>query len=246
MKTIKSTLLVAFMALFSAYSCAQSSKTTEKNRVLSRTFQVSNFTAINSETVGNIQITQSPNHSLRAEGDAILVENLEASVKNGKLILKTKDERLFKKRRNRNSKLTIYISMPQLQLVERDGVGNILIKGIMNAPSITISNEGVGNIEAENLISNSVKITSEGVGNIKLAGKCETLSIESEGVGNVRTERLLAKKATVQCEGVGNVHFYASEAMKIEAEGIGNVVYYGNPPIKNIDKEGLGKVKAAK
>lgn len=206
-------------------------------------FEVSEFTAIESSVIANIHIKQSPTVSVTAEGSEELLNILDVRMDNDKLIL-TMEDRHLKKNNKHSDKLLISISTPTLTRIDFDGVGNIEIEGTFSTPELTIDSEGVGNLTADRLDVGSIYISSQGVGNTTLGGKADKVEIQSEGVGNVNTAELTARSAVVTSQGVGNVSCYASEHLKVRSEGIGSVRYYGNPADKELNKEGLGKIKA--
>ncbi|HHV84785.1 MAG TPA: DUF2807 domain-containing protein [Petrimonas sp.] len=231
-------LLILSIVLFTNGACAQSNRITNKN------YNVTAFSALVSNTVGNIEFTQSPNYSVSAEGDEEMVNNLIVNVKDNKLNVSMKKDlkRMFGNRQS--GKLVIRISSPNLSLIESDGVGNLELKGRLDAPQFKIVSTGVGNINARDLASDNIDITSDGVGNIEMKGSATSVSVASKGVGNVKLENLKAARAKIESGGVGNVTCHATESVDINADGIGNVTYYGNPITKNIRKNGIGKVKS--
>lgn len=206
-------------------------------------FEVTEFTAIESSVVANIYIKQSPTVSVTAEGSEELLNILDVRMGNDKLIL-TMEDRHLRKNKGRSDKLSIYISTPTLTRIDFDGVGNIEIEGTFSTPELTIDSEGVGNLKADKIDAGSIYISSEGVGNTTLSGKADRMEIKSEGVGNVNASKLITRSTIVISEGVGNVSCHASEYLKVRSEGIGNVKYYGNPVEKELNKEGLGRIKA--
>lgn len=236
MKQLFSLTFISLMLVISSSSCAQTRQATDK-------FDVSDFTAIESSVVANIHIRQSSATNVTAEGSEELLNALDVRMDNGKLVLEMKEKNM-KRFGKRSDKLVISIATPTLSHIDSEGVGNIVIEGTFNTPSLIIESEGVGNLTAENLHSDEVKIESEGVGNITLSGTSGSINIRSEGVGNVIVDGLKAKRAIVSSQGVGNVSCHASEYLKIRSEGIGSVRYYGNPTEKELSKDGIGKIKA--
>ena len=231
------TLLIFSTFLFTNCVSAQSNRITNKN------FRVTPFSAIESNTVSNIEFTQSSSYSVRAEGNEEMINNLIVNVQNNKLVISKKKDlkRLFGNRRS--GKLIIRISSPNLSIIESNGVGNIELKGKQEVSQFKIVSNGVGNLNALNLNADNIDITSNGVGNIELKGSASSVSVLSDGVGNVKLENLKARHANIDSDGVGNVACYATESVDIHAGGIGNVTYYGNPKTKNINKGGIGKVR---
>jgi hypothetical protein len=231
--------LVSFISIcIIATSCALNAQ----QRISSKTFHVSAFEAIESNSVANIHFFQGPTTSLRAEGNKDLIDRLNVNVKNGKLIIEM-PKNTFKNNNLKNKKLDIYISSPTLNLIEMEGVGNFLFEKVFNAPKLEIVSNGVGNLKADNLNCGHIFICSHGVGNIDLAGKAKNMTISSDGVGNIKAKKLVAQHASVNLSGVGNVAFNCSKSMDVELSGVGNAIYYGNPQVKNVSKDGFGKIK---
>lgn len=235
-----SATLTLFTVLFTACISAGA-----QSRLVTDEFEVTEFTTIESSVVANIDIKQSSTVRVIAEGNEELLNLLDVRMENDKLIL-SMDKRFHNKFKNSTYKLNISISTPALVKIDHEGVGNIEIKDTFTTPELTIKSEGVGNFKAEKLNAGSIFITSEGVGNITLGGKADKIEIRSEGVGNVNTAELTAQNAIVTSQGVGNVNCHASEYLKARSEGIGSITYYGNPAKKELSKEGIGKIKAGK
>lgn len=232
-------MLASFISIcIIATSCALNAQ----QRITSKTFNVSTFEAIESNSVANIHFFQGPSTSLRAEGYKDLIDRLNVNVKNGKLIIEM-PKNTFKNNNLKNKKLDIYISSPTLNLIEMKGVGNFLFEKAFHSPKLEIVSEGVGNLKADNLNCGQIFIRSHGVGNIELAGKANDMIISSDGVGNIKAEKLVAQHVNLNSSGVGNVAFNCSESMDVELRGVGNAIYYGNPKEKNIIKDGVGKIK---
>lgn len=244
MKNLLLQLTIVSMLISTQAACANNNKNEKRPEQIEKNFPISGFNSIETELVGNIEILQSSETTLSANGDKDLVENLAVQVEGNKLKLTMKGESKYKKWNNRRPRLTIYISTPGLSKIKSEGVGNIRLMEKFDADKLIINSEGVGNISAQNLTGNELKIKSEGVGNISMKGTVNNLQIKTEGVGNIKTEELKAKHARVVSDGVGNVSCHASESVDIESNGIGNVTYYGNPQTKNIEKNGLGRVRA--
>lgn len=243
MKLRHITFILALAGAVTFFSCQATAQ--QSNVYKNVNYTIGNFNSISSNTIANIIVKQDNATALRVEGNERLINNLKIYVKNNILYINMKDERMHNRNfLKRNNKLSIYVTTPQLRSLSRAGVGNISLEGTFNAPNLTIKNEGVGNITSENLVANTLNVTSEGVGNITLKGRTNNLTIDNQSVGNVNAEGMIAKNAKVSSDGVGNVHFYASESMDVESDGVGNVTYYGNPKVKNIEKDGVGRVKA--
>lgn len=237
---VQNLLAIPFL-LLTQLSCA--SNHYEKEKSTERTYQVSSFEIINSEIVGNIEVSQAPVTSISAIGDQKLLDNLIVEVEDQKLKLSMKENLRNFNLKRKSAKLTVYISMPHLIKLESEGVGNIRLIGDIQSPELTIQSDGVGNISSDNLKSEYLQIESEGVGNILLHGSSNEMSIHSNGVGNINAHKMIANQVRIKSDGIGNIKCHAVESLDIESSGIGNVTYWGNPVTKNLNKNGIGKIK---
>lgn len=233
-KTLLSTILL--IVFITSCTLAQKREFTEKD------YPIQSFTSVEADIVGNIIYTQSSNTSVRVEGDKDLVDKLLVTADNEvlKLYFEGKQKNIGKK------KVTIYISSPVIEKINMEGVGNFKTEGDVQANSLVIDFEGVGNFEAKQLQCTNIKATYEGVGNLKLAGSTNFLELLSEGVGSVNTKELKAKKVVVKAGGVGSVKCYASEHIELDNNGVGSITYYGDPTVKSSNNSGIGKVRAGK
>ena len=231
LNTLLSTLLLVVITTSCTFA--------QKKEFTNKTYPIQSFTSVEFDAVGNIIYTQSNNVSVRAEGDKDMVDRLRVIEKNGEL----KIELDVKLRRKAKKNLTIYISSPVIENIEVDGVGNWTMKGLVKADNLVIDFEGVGNFEALELQTNSIKASCEGVGNLKLGGTTDLIEITSEGVGSINAQNLIAKHAVIRSSGVGSVKCYASESIDVTNNGVGSITYYGNPEVKNMNNSGIGKIK---
>ncbi len=237
MKKLK-VLLSALLLVVITTSCTLA----QKREFTNKTFPVPSFSSIKFDAVAKVIYTQSNKVSLRAEGDKEMVNNLDISVK--KNVLKIDHKRRFNSKNKKS--LTIYISSPTIEAIDVEGVGNWNLEGKIKADNLKIKFEGVGNFEALNLESQTIKADYKGVGNLTLGGSTEFIEIESEGVGSVNTQKLIAKNAVVRSSGVGSVKCYASDSIDLNNNGVGSLTYYGNPTVKNMNNSGVGKIKQGK
>ena len=113
-------LMIFSMLLVSQMACAGTNNQNADKDMVKKEFSVTAFSEIDSEIVGNIEVVQSPQTSVTAEGEERLVENLKIWVEEGELKLEMKDRLRFKKWKGSRPKLTVYISTPELSKVSSE------------------------------------------------------------------------------------------------------------------------------
>lgn len=241
-------LIIALLALIGLQTaCTQNRTETAQSQrgVITKNFNVGNFSAIETGIVGNIIFTQSNHTSVTAEGNEEMINRLIVKVEGDELKLSLKDNSKIKLR-NKKAKLTIKVSSPQLYNIKSDGVGSLFLEGIVKTNNLHIDSDGVGNITASQLECNQLTVKSNGVGNIRLKGKGRLAEYTSNGVGNIDTRDFIAEEVIVYLAGVGNVRCYASNNIELYSSGVGSIVYHGEPNIKTFEKNGVGSIKAGK
>jgi hypothetical protein len=233
-------LAIAVVLLTTSSRCMNFAKgiTPSKNRI-TRDFKIGNFDKLDITTVADVYYTQSTDGSVSLQicGSDNLVELVHVDVKDNTLIL------TMKKKNIRKADLIINISSPNLQRIESRGVGNFHIKDTIETASLTLRNEGVGNIKINNIQCRELDLQTEGVGNVHIQGKAEKVNLVSEGVGNINAANLESQSVTATSDGVGNISCYATQSIHAEANGVGNISYKGNPADKQLKKNGIGSIK---
>lgn len=234
MKNFKAILTTALLLVVGITSCTSS----YKREISELDYPIELFTSVKSDIVANIEYTQSDNVKVRVKGDKELVDNVEVSEQNGVLTLYS-----IKKLNTKGQKrVEVYISSPSLEKIDMSGVGNFVLDGDIEAETLTVNYEGVGNFEAMKLECNEIKARYRGVGNLILAGKTNLLEVISDGVGSVDTQDLKAKHVMVRANGVGSVKCYASESIDLSNSGVGSITYFGKPVVNNLTNSGIGKI----
>ena len=213
-----------------------------RKKMITRDYEIKNFTAIDANTVSNIHYTQATDgkSSLQISGPDNFVNLIQVSVKGNTLVL-TMD----KQKKIRNTKnLKITVSSPNLDRINFKGVGNINIENKLTTNTLDIESKGVGNIEIQDLSCQNLTVSSMGVGNVNLKGKAESANLYSKGVGDVEATNLEAIHVKASSHGVGNISCNAVESLDAAVRGVGSIHYKGSPVQKTFSKKGVGSIKS--
>ena len=122
-------IVIAVLAMTTIHTAYAQQRITTKN------YNVSNFSEIETDIVGNIIFTQSNRTSVSAEGDEDMINRLIVKVEGNELKLSMK-KNLKSTFRNRKAKLTVKVSSPNLYKIESDGVGNISLDGLVRTENL--------------------------------------------------------------------------------------------------------------
>lgn len=243
MKTSLKHLIGIFSLLFIATSCignAQDRITGSKNYI-TKDFKTKSFNTIESTLVGNITFNQSTDSSVSVKiyGSDNIIALTNVSVKGETLFLNMKKEIKIRKA----DRLKIIINSPYIKALYLKGVGNALLKGMIQTDKLTLGLEGVGNIEAKSIKCRSIEASTQGVGNIEIGGTASKADYQSDGVGNIEAYNLKADSVNASLNGVGGINCYADKSITANSGGVGSINYKGTPTQTQINKQGIGKIK---
>ena len=235
--TIKTFVLVSIFALL-LLSSVTSCKDSNSNSATSKSFEVSNFSMMDMEIVGEVFYEQSDSFYVKASGSTTLIEALKVSENNGKLSIVLKNKRKYS---GGKKELVIRIGSPRLEAISFKSIGTLHLKNHFEGDQLRIDNKGVGQIIIDDCNVNVFKLTSKSVGSIEVKGTANETNIHSEGIGKIDCSKFETNKATVVSRGVGDLSIYAKEVLDLDITGLGNVNYYGNPSEVKSNITGMGK-----
>lgn len=89
----------------------------------------------------------------------------------------------------------------------------------------------------------TLEVTIKGQGNVQLQGKTEVLKVSVLGSGNFQGKELHTHKGTLSISGTGNIEASVSEEVQAKITGYGNISIFGNPPQRDTNIKGSGKIE---
>lgn len=205
-----------------------------------RDFQVGTFDRLSLAGSQNVVVTVGGAPSVRAEGDAKLIERLEIRVEGGELRIGTKDKLSFGFHKDRRP-VTIYVTAPSLAAADLAGSGDIRIDKV-EGERFAASIAGSGDIDIASLKVGDAAFEVGGSGGIRAVGTAQTSSVSVAGSGDLHLDQLEVRRAKVSLVGSGDVHARAMETADVEIMGSGDVTIAG-PAKCNVSKMGSGDAR---
>lgn len=149
----------------------------------------------------------------------------------------------YKKNTNINTtkKMTVTVSVSNIEAISLGGSGNISSEDIIKADELSVNLGGSGNISLK-IDVDEVDSKIGGSGDINLTGNTNEFSGSIAGSGSIKAYKLIAKTANVNIAGSGSVRISAKDEIKAKIVGSGNVYYKGNPPRIDTKSVGSGSV----
>lgn len=203
-----------------------------------RSFQVGAFERISLEGAHDVVVTVGGAPSVRAEGDAEVLERLEVRVENGALKIGTERGNWSWRRRGH---ATVHVTVPSLTGAAIAGSGDMRIDRV-EAQRFAASIGGSGDMEIAALRAQRADFSIAGSGGIRASGQAEEADISIAGHGNMSLDGLQTRRADVSVAGSGDVAIHASESVDASILGSGDINVRGGARC-SVSKMGSGDVR---
>lgn len=178
---------------------------------------VSGFTAVTLQGMGEVIIDQNGSESLSITTDDNFLPYLETKVSGDTLFIRTTENVTF----TDISEMTFRITAAALDSVELSGAGSI---------------------QVNNLDTEQWQVTLPGAGSITVLGQTTEQMVELSGAGSYDAENLESQEATIRSSGAGAAVVRVSDRLDVTIDGLGNVEYIGDPVVTQ-EINGVGNVR---
>lgn len=187
-----------------------------------RTFQVGAFDRILLAGPPNVMVAVGGPPSIRAEGDAELVERLEIEVVNGELRIGLRPGTTYRSHGN----VVVHVTVPSLRAATISGPGDINIDRV-EGQAFAAAVSGPGDLDVRQLRVGNASFTLTGPGGIRAVGGAQRVSAAVSGPGDLRLAAFEAVDATVSLNGPGDVALRATGTAAVQLSGSGDVTIAG-------------------
>jgi hypothetical protein len=181
---------------------------------------IKNFDKIEASGAASIYYENSPTFALSVEGDAGEIKNIETTVKDNVLYIKTKGD--F------NHPFKIKVSGNNLKHIGLTGACYFNGSGEIKSDLLTIESTGASKIEMQ-LSAKSVKAKLTGASSANLTGTTQDLSCNITGASNLKAYDLKSVNTTVNASGASMAQVYASQKLHSASTGASSIKYKGEP-----------------
>ncbi|HEY4786453.1 MAG TPA: head GIN domain-containing protein [Bacteroidales bacterium] len=199
------------------------------------------FTGIDLSIAANIQLTQGTPQKFEIEGPACDLENTVTKV-NGSVLTIENDHNITWGKRD---KVTIYITVENIDKLSVAGSGDILAKNSLTTNDLRLDIAGSGSINIPDLKATTLKSSIAGSGSIEISGKdkAEKHKIHIAGSGDVKAKDFQTSQVEVSIAGSGSCYLNIIDRLKADIAGSGDIYYMGRPVIES-SLAGSGKIKS--
>jgi len=242
MKKVRNILTLAvFILAGSEFATAIPNSTTisNKNLLSDDERQVSGFSEIILSGRHNVYITMGNTESLRLEGDADEIDEIETKVENGALKIRNKKQ-MNTRSWNNTGKVNIYIQAKSLNNIVLSGSGNVEVKGKVKSTNLNTTLSGSGSISVNIEVENYNGVIS-GSGEIYAKGSATNARITIAGSGDFNGSGLRTSNTSAKVSGSGDISIIADKQLEALTSGSGDIRYSGNAVV-NSKKSGSGNI----
>jgi len=190
--------------------------------VETREFSYRDFDTLYFENIWDVVITESNNYSLSIRADKSLLDVLDIT-HDGSSVNFSYDK-FLRSDSGRNHNFKVYITMPELKVIEFTGMGNVELKDF-SIDQLDIINSGASNIEAENV-------------------SIEQLNLIIKGAANAELSNIDIKNCHLDISGAANIELNMTGGeLSGQVSGAASVVYGGSVSRESVSVSGIGSLE---
>jgi hypothetical protein len=179
--------------------------------------------------------------SVRAEGEADMLDRLEIVNDNGQLRIGLRNSAGGWFSWGHHRGIIVHVTLPALSGASIAGSGDMHIDRVQG-PAFAGAVTGSGDMNIAAVAADQASFTITGSGDITAAGHARQANASVIGSGDLRLAQLEAAAATLAVAGSGNIGIRATQTAAIDLHGSGDVTVAG-PAHCTISKSGSGDVR---
>ena len=185
----------------------------------------------------DVILEQGTEASIRmAAKDMKKLDKVEVTVENKQLKLTYHSDR--NKEWKDHPRIKVYLVYTELSEIEVEGKLVVESRSAIKTDHFKLDIEGYlkGGFE---VLAQSCDVDVEGYFRLGFAGQVENFDLAIEGMGKVKASEFITDNTNVKMEGMVSAYVHATQELTAKVEGMAKLGYMGDPPSKNINREGL-------
>lgn len=230
--------IVLPIVLIISFLTNRASAVSELTALDRRVFTFEDFDQLMLNGAFEVTIYQGEKEEIILEGPESLLEIIEVNQRGPKVIV---GDHPYKNKSLKKVHVQVYFK--NLREFEINGISRLECKTPISSDRLHLVCNGIRNVEFELNVDDFVA-TFDGIGSTYLSGNARSADIDCAGMGNFYASELRVGVLHFESAGIGKAEIYADKELYVDVSGIGTVRYAGDPEIKSISKDGIGKVRA--
>jgi hypothetical protein len=180
-----------------------------------------------------VYIEQGEAETLKIEAAADIIQRIETSVRDHRLVIRLRGSWLEKLTDLMTNELTrpkmiFHLEVRELKSLDVYGASYIHAP-FLDTGSLVINWRGAGDLVFDSISAQKLKVEQSGAGSMEIAGQVGLQIVNLSGVGRYDSSRLMTESTEVHVSGSSFARVHASETLKAVVRGVGVVEYAGDP-----------------
>jgi hypothetical protein len=225
MKTISSVyFLLLFPAVFALAGCGNLIGVNGNGNVKSEVRDVGSFDQLSVGGAFDVYLTQGDSESVRVEADENLLPLVETIVRNGRLVVRSRENI------GEAKELNVYITFKNLTEIEASGACEIEGKGQLTFGALTLNGSGASEVDLT-LTANRIEGEYSGASEVDLEGSADVCDFRLSGASELDAQELVVGQMSIDLSGASEAAVQVTQKLKVDASGASSVVYTGDPAV---------------
>lgn len=188
------------------------------------TRNVDQFTKISFRYPGKLYLKQGSPQKVELEGDKDVLKEIGTDVEGNRLII-GKEDNLFNWKWDDDDKITVYITVPDIEAVSVSGSGDVIGQTKINGKDFKFNVSGSGSLSLDVDANGDIEADVSGSGDIDLKGKCSEFESDVSGSGKVMLAMTITNTADLSVSGSGKIQASGtSDEVKANVSGSGKIL----------------------
>lgn len=188
------------------------------------TRKVENFTKIAFRVPGKLLLRQGSPAKVEIEGKSDVIREIETEVDGSRLVI-GKEGRWFDWDWDNDDKVTVYVTMPEIEGLSVSGSGDLIGQNKFTASNLDLNVSGSGSLQIEVDASGDLEADVSGSGDLEVKGKCRRFDSDVSGSGSVELALAIAENADFGISGSGKIMASGtSSSVKTAISGSGKLL----------------------
>ena len=254
MKKLNAILILSIAILMEgctfALASSKADKITPSRNYISKAFDINGFTAIRSNSIIDVEYTQSTGYS---KIEVTAPENLMqyVSISKSGSTLNIDCEKFSTNNFSGNFHITAKVTAPAVTGFTLNGTGDIKFMNALNTKNdITITSNGTGDVEGPTVICSRLSASSNGTGDIDISSvESKYAHLSLVGTGDIDIISLRASDAKIRLLGTGDIELKTLSTTSLDASlsGTGDIDINGGTAVNaSLNLTGTGDINAKK
>lgn len=234
-------LPVLFLSIITFTSCEKDSwLCTEGNGFKTeRNVNHAYFSGVYLDFNAEVYVRQGNTSSSRIVASENIINDIDAYVSNGDLVLILRNDRCVNEM---NGRVKIYVTSPNYESFTVNGSGDIQNESYLDLNDLDVTVDGRGCVLLSNIAVDDYTIDIDGSGDVELRGaSADNGNVVIDGSGDVDVDELLTNSLRVEINGSGDARVNVVNTLNAVIIGSGDVRYSGTPTVTSMI-QGSGNV----